>query len=326
MSERLWRLTPPRPPSEIRAEDVWAVLGVTPEVLSEPSAMWLLLRAALVVYGEGEGGPIHEALADARLCALFGVTSFEAGSFVPALREMLEEKPPAWGEGLEDFQIKVTSTLAHGVVHSGWMRDHAPSVNLVGDTVTFNGNQHHHELPPVQHPRIVVDYGPGLGIRFIQREHFVACTNGRPFHYIPITKSSFPQQFGVFYLMQLYGDEAVSEYLSRGFAVQRTDGILSASTAMLSHPARGHVDLIFCSGLQMAARPELEAGILNAFPLLGSGGTFLLRSQKQREPPESATIDDMLEIAYRAGFSEPRLFDSISANQKPVLTAIFTKR
>jgi hypothetical protein len=302
------------------------MLGVTQEVLAEPAATWLLLRAGVVVFSEGEGNPIHEALADAQLCALFGVTSFEEGSFVPALREMLGENPPAWREAKKDFQIKVTATFAHGVVHSGWMRDHLPSVNLVGDTVMFDGDQHRYELPPVRHARVVVDYGPGMGIRFIQREHFLACTSGRPFHYIPITKGSFLTQFAVFYLVELYGDDAVSAYLADGLAIQRDDGIPAATTAMLSSSVLGQVDLIFCSGLQMVARPDLEAGIVNAFPLLRSGGTLLIRSPKHREPPESSTIDDMLAIAYRAGFSAPRFFESISANRKPVGTAIFTKR
>ncbi len=76
----------------------------------------------------------------------------------------------------------------------------------------------------------------------------------------------------------------------------------------------------------MAARKELEAGVCNAFTLLRSGGTLLIRSQRRREPPESSTVDDMLAMAYRAGFSAPVPFESLSRNRKPVGTAIFMKR
>ena len=67
-----------------------------------------------------------------------------------------------------------------------------------------------------------------------------------------------------------------------------------------------------CSGLQLADRRELEAGIVNAFTLLRSGGVLLIRATKDRDPPESATADDMLATAYGTGFSEPLFFHSTS--------------
>lgn len=85
--------------------------------------------------------------------------------------------------------------------------------------------------------------------------------------------------------------------------------------------------MIFCSGLQNVDKGELRAGIVNAYPLLQDGGVFLLRSQKNREPTESSTIDDMLEIAFASGFSpqSAQFFHSISGKGKPVLTAILIK-
>ncbi len=153
----------------------------------------------MVVFYEGEVNPAHDELTDRRLRELFGATSFEEGYLLPALREMLEESPPAWREGLKDFSHKVAATLAHHVVHSGWMSHDLPSVNLVVDTVFFDGNSQRCELAPTRQPRIVVDYGPGIGERFILGEHFLACKAGRPFYYTPVTRSSFPNSFAVYY-------------------------------------------------------------------------------------------------------------------------------
>jgi len=82
-------------------------------------------------------------------------------------------------------------------------------------------------------------------------------------------------------------------------------------------------------GLQAIDRRELEAGIVNSSLLLRPGGVLLIRAVKERNPPESATADDMLAIAYQAGFSDPLLFHSV-ATPRPgegfaTLSAIFTK-
>ena len=82
----------------------------------------------------------------------------------------------------------------------------------------------------------------------------------------------------------------------------------------------------------MIDKQELRAGIVNAFTLLREGGILLIRSQKTREPAESSTVDDMLEIAYEAGFSPKaaRFFHSISGDvtlgkRTPTVSAILTK-
>jgi hypothetical protein len=54
-----------------------------------------------------------------------------------------------------------------------------------------------------------------------------------------------------------------------------------------------------------------------------------LQSQRIRDPESSSTIDDMLEIAYQAGFSakSARFFHSITGlnKQMPTMTALLRK-
>ena len=224
----------------------------------------------------------------------------------------------------------VAATLAQNVLHNGWMSHMGPSVNLLGDTLVFDANQHYYELPPSPGPRIVVDYGPGICERFILDEHIRACAAGRPFFYIPVTRGPFSNRFALSYLMQVHGDDVVKAYMAQGTFLGQEDGMLAATTRLLTSPVCGRVDLILCSGLQMAVREELEAGIVNAFPLLRRGGALLIRSQKQRDPPESSTVDDMLEMAYRAEFSAPRLFHSVAGDlligkRTEVVSAILIK-
>ena len=329
MSDRPWRLPPDRAADALSVQDLWAVLGATPELLADPEAMRLMVLSTIEVLCD-ECRALHPgAPADARLRELFGVASLGEGSFASALRDLLQAGHPAWRGVSETYQMSVAATLANRVLNEGWLSHTLPSVNLIDDRLMFDGNQHQYDLPPLREPRIVVDYGPGLGIRFMLEEHFRACAAGRPFYYFPVTLGPFPNQFGLCYLTLAHGQEAVSEYLARRMTFGQEDGILATTTRLLTNMS-GEVDVIFCSGLQDADKQELEAGIVNAFPLLRSGGTLLIRSQRHREPPESSTVGDMLAIAERAGFSAPRLFHSVggdllAAKRTAVVSAIFVK-
>ena len=117
-------------------------------------------------------------------------------------------------------------------------------------------------------------------------------------------------------------------YIRDGFFVQREDGILAASSE-LARTTSGVADLVLCSGLQDVEKHELRAGIVNAFTILGPDGILLIRSQRIRDPETSSTVDDMLEIAYEAGFSakSARFFHSIAGGKKqmPTMTALLRK-
>ena len=312
-----------------RVEELWEQLGVPPDLIWERDTQALLVPCAMEVFCDELKLPHPGVAADARLRALFGSQSFEEGSFGPVLRDVLAEDSLATRAAIEAFRALIAAILANWTVVGGLMSHVLPSTNLVSDTILFDGNQHRYELPPSSHARIVVDYGPGLGERFILQEHFRAVAADRPFFYLPVTKGPFVNHFAVRYLELLHGQDVVGQYLAKGYYLRQEDGILAATTRLIASAAAGQCDVIFCSGLQLVDRRELEAGIMNAFTLLRPGGVLLIRATKERNPPESSTAGDMLTTAYQAGFSEPLLFDSNVTprigERFPTLTAILVK-
>jgi hypothetical protein len=243
----------------------------------------------------------------------------------------LAEAPPTWRSEIEEFQWKLAEVLANWVVVQGIGRHILPSTNVVNDTLVFDANEHSYQLPSSPRPRVVVDYGPGLCERFILDEHIRALAEDRPFFYLPVTRGPFVNCYAVCCLMLTYGSDVVNRYLAAGCFLVQDDGMLAATSRLLSSSICGQTDVIFCSGLHLADKRELEAGIVNAFALLRPGGVLLIRAQKTRNPPESSTVDDMLAIAYRAGFAVPQhVFHSISGDPRlgkrtPTLSALLIK-
>lgn len=313
-----------------RIEKLWQQLGVPRDLVWERDTMALLITCAMEVFCDELKLPHPGVAVDTRLHALFGRQSFEEGSFRDALRNVLGQDSLETQRAVEEFRSFVAEVLANWTMRGGVMSYVLPSTNLVNGTLFFDGNQYSHELRPSPHPRIVVDYGPGLGERFILHEHFGAVAAGRPFFYLPVTTGPFVNHFALRCLELSYGQDRVGQYLAKGFYLRQEDGMLAATTRLLASSLCGQCDVIFCSGLQLADKRELEAGIVNAFAILRSGGVLLIRATKERDPPESSTADDMLAIAYRAGFSNPLLFHSMTTPRPgahfPTLTAILTKR
>lgn len=312
----------------LRIEELLQQLGVPHELMWDTETQTLLISCAMEIFCDEVKLPHPGAVVDARLRALFGRQSFEEGFFRPALLKTLAERSSANEPAIKALQGLFATILARWAL-SGRMSYHLPSTNLVGDTLFFDGNEHSYELSRSSRPRTVVDYGPGVGERFILHEHFRAVAAGRPFFYLPVTKGSFVNQFALRYLDMLHGQEELNRYLAKNFYLPQEDGILAATTRMRASSLSGQCDVILCSGLQMIDRRELEAGIVNSSLLLRPGGVLLIRATKERNPPESATADDMLAIAYQAGFSDPLLFNSV-ATPRPgerfaTLSAIMTR-
>jgi hypothetical protein len=321
-----WKKPPQCPEDRVTVGDICELLGV-PREIAVSAFQRHIYSPALVVFNDDETAAFHrEPLTDPALRELFGEINCSEGSFQPALRKMMQECHPGWRKGLAKFQAKVAITCVASIVKNGEFNWHAASTNLVDDTLLFDANQHSYKLPPLSRPRVLIDYGPGLGGRFVMKEHLNALAKGRPFVYVPITRGPFITTFLISYVSTLMTQESMSVYMNNGFFVPREEGI-GAATSYLVRAAPGQADVIFCSGLQNVDKGELRAGIVNAYPLLRDGGVFLLRSQKNREPAESSTIDDMLEIAFVSGFSpqSAQFFYSISGKGKPVLTAILIK-
>lgn len=316
--------------SDVRSlEELWQQLGIPRDLLWAPDTLLLVTSCAMELFCDEISLPHPGAAGDARLRALFGYRSFEEGSFRRALQRVLAENSPAMQPALQAFRLLMARTLAAATVR-GSMSHVLPSTNLVNDTLMFDGNQHSYELPPSSHPRVVVDYGPGLNERFIVAEHDRAVTAGRPFFYLPVTQGPFVNDFAMACLALARGTAAVDQYVAQGFYLRQEDGILAATSRLLASPLRAQCDVIFCSGLQLVDRRELEAGIVNAFTLLRPGGMLLIRSLKERNPPHAATTYDMLATAHAAGFADPSYFHSIATPRMgesfPTLTAILTKR
>jgi hypothetical protein len=311
-------------------EELWLQLGVPRDLLRDRDTLALLIPCAMEVFCDELKLPHPGTADDARLHALFGRQHFWEGSFRQALRGVLAESSLANRPGIEAFRTMVAGILANWTVAGGLMNHLLPSTNLVNDTLWFDGNQHSLELLPSSRPRIVVDYGPGIGERFILEEHFRAVAAGRPFFYLPVTQGPFVNHFAVVCLERIHGADIVDQYLARAFYLRQEDGMLAATTRLVASSVCGQCDVIFCSGLQLADRGEFEAGIVNAFTLLRPGGVLLIRASKDRDPPESSTAEDMLAMAYRAGFSEPLLFHATTTprigEHFRTLTAILTRR
>ncbi len=326
-----WKNPPTCPEDRVTAEDICVLLGV-PREIAVSHFPGYIYSAALDVCSDGEVMSRHqEPVTDPVLRKLFGETRYSEGSFQPALKKMMQEGHPGWQKGLAELQTRVAISCAVSVVKNGAFNWQVASANLVDDTLLFDANQHSYPLPPLSRPRVLLDYGPGLGGRFVMKEHLNALAKGRPFVYVPIALGSFIPTFLVSYVSTLMTKESMSIYMNNGFFVPKHEGI-RAVTNYFTQAAPGQADVIFCSSLQMVDKQELKAGIENAYPLLQDGGVLLLRSQKTREPAESSTIDDMLEIAFASGFSpqSARFFDSISGDPRlgkatPTLSAILTK-
>jgi hypothetical protein len=323
-----WKKPPQCPEDRVTPEDICVLLGVPREIAVSHSQKYIY-SAALDIFSDDEVASLHrEPVTDPILRNLFGETKYSQGSFQPALRKMMQECHPGWQKGLGTFQANIAISCAVNVVKNGAFNWQAASANLVDDTLLFDANQHSYPLPPLSRPRILIDYGPGLSGRFVMKEHLNALAKGRPFVYAPIARGSFIPTFLVSYVSTLMTKESMSIYMNNGFFAPKHEGI-RAVTNYFIQAAPGQADVIFCSSLQMVDKQELRAGIENAYPLLRDGGVLLLRSQKTREPAESSTIDDMLDIAFASGFSSQsaRYFHSISGGGKatPTLSAILIK-
>ena len=269
-------------------------------------------------------------LIDRVLSKLFGENTYSEGSFQQSLRKMMKECHAGWQPGLAAFQMKVACECAAHVI-SGAFSNHIASANLINDTLAFDANQHSYPLPPLQRPRVVLDYGPGLCGRFVMQEHLNALAKGKPYVYVPITKGCFISAFLISFISTRMTKDSMHLYMNNGFFVAREEGIRTATNSFVKSMP-GKADVIFCSGLQMVDKEELRAGIVNAFTLLQPGGVLLIRSQKLREPAESSTVDDMLDIAYEAGFSrkQAHFYESISGDtllgkRTQTVSAILTK-
>jgi hypothetical protein len=130
------------------------------------------------------------------------------------------------------------------------------------------------------------------------------------------------------FLSMIMSEHFSESYMRSGFLVANATGILAASSGM-ARTSPGAADLVLCSGLQDVEKQALRAGIENAFTILRPDGMLMVRSQRIRDPESSSTIDDMLEIAYQAGFSakSARFFHSITGlnKQMPTMTALLRK-
>lgn len=315
-------------PDSLRIEELLQQLGVPRELIWDTETQTLLICCAMEIFCDEVKLPHPGAVVDARLRALFGRQSFEEGSFRQALLKTLAESSSANEPAINALQDLFATILARWAL-SGRMSYHLPSTNLVDDTLFFDGNEHSHELSRSLRPRTVVDYGPGVGERFILQEHYRAVAAGRPFFYLPVTKGAFVNKFALRYLELLHGQEDLRVYLAKNFYLPQEDGIMAATTRLGASSLSGQCDVVLCSGLQMIDRRELEAGIVNSSLLLRPGGVLLIRAVKERKPPESATADDMLAIAYQAGFSDPLLFHSVTTPRPgesfATLSAILTR-
>ena len=313
-------------------EDICELLGAPREFATLENFQKYIFPCALAVCSHDEVARLHPGnFEDAKLGELFGEHSYSEGTFQPALRAILKESPAAWRKGLAAFEMQAACACAADIMISPGWSSHAASTTLMNDTLLFDANQHSYDLPPVSHSRIVIDYGPGLQGKFLVREHLNALAQGRPFVYVPVTKGCFIAAFLISFASTLMTKDSMAVYMNNGFFVPQEDGILFATNRFVVS-APGTVDVIFCSGLQLVDKVELRAGIVNAFTLLRSGGILLIRSQRTRDPEDSSTVDDMLEIAYEAGFSAKttRFFHSISGDSRlgkatPTVSAILTK-
>jgi len=328
MFDRPWN-RPPVHPDQVNAQGICDLLGVPAEIDGESIFASYVYPCALEVCTDNELRVSHpQNLSDPKLVELFGGRSYSEGSFQPALRAMLEEFPPPWQRGLIDFQTAMACLLVADFVTVKRLSFITPSVRLANDTLLFDSDQHSVDLPPLERQRVVIDYGPGTNSRFIIQEHVEALIQERPFIYVPVTRGSFISIFMAMVAATLMPREALDSYIRSGFFVQREDGILAASSD-LAHAWPGVVDLVLCSGLQDVDKHALRAGIVNALTLLRPDGILLIRSQRIRDPEDSSTVDDMLEIAYEAGFSKEsaRFFDSIAGikKQMPTMTALLRK-
>lgn len=324
-----WKKPPKCPEDQVTAEDICELLGVPREIAVSQFHKYVYPSAIAVCSDDELASLPGETISDPTLRRLFGQNSYSEGSFQPSLRNMMQECHAGWQKGLSGFQMKVAVMCA--AVAKGALTWQAVSANLVDDTLLFDANQHSYPLPPLSRPRVLIDYGPGLCGRFVVKEHLNALAKGRPYVYVPVTKGCFVTAFLIGFASTLMTKESMAVYMNNGFFAPHEGGIRAATNSFIqSAPAQ--VDVIFCSGLQMINKQELRAGIENAFILLRDGGILLIRSQKTREPSESSTVSDMLEIAYASGFSAKasRVFDSISGDPRlgkatPTLSAILTK-
>lgn len=325
-----WKKPPKCQEDQVTAEDIFELLGV-PHAIAVSQFYNHICRSAVAVCSDDELVCLPgEAISDTTLRRLFGENSYSEGSFQSSLRKMMEEYHPGWQKGLQAFQAKIAVAWAAQVA-KGALAWQVASTNLVDDTLLFDANLHSYSLPPLSRPRVLMDYGPGLGGRFVIREHINAQAKGRPFIYVPVTNGYFIPAFLLGFASTLMTKESMAVYMNNGLFAAEDKGI-RAATNRLIQVAPAQVDVIFCSGLQMINKQELRAGIENAFTLLRDGGILLIRSQRNREPAESSTVDDMLEIAYASGFSRKtsRFFESISGDPRlgkttPTLAAILTK-
>ena len=327
MFDRPWDKPPLHPEKQATADGICELLGVPEKIQGIPSYPYYVYPCALEVCVDRELYFRHpQNFSEAKLIELFGRQNYNEGSFQPALRAMIEESPPAWQRGLEDFQKKVAYSLVSNLLHVKQFSIYGPSVRLARDTLLFD--QHSVELPPLQRPRVVVDYGPGINSRFMLQEHVEALQQGRPFTYVPIAKGCFINFFMGIFLSMLMTPEASENYMRRRFLFSSEAGILTASSNM-ARTSPGAADLVLCSGLQDVEKQALRAGIENAFTILRPDGILMVRSQRIRDPESSSTVDDMLEIAYQAGFSakSARFFHSMAGlnNHMPTMTALLRK-
>ena len=327
MFDRPWDKPPLHPEKQATADGICELLGVPEKIQGIPSYPYYVYPCALEVCVDRELYFRHpQNFSEAKLIELFGRQNYNEGSFQPALRAMIEESPPAWQRGLEDFQKKVAYSLVSNLLHVKQFSIYGPSVRLVRDTLLFD--QHSVELPPLRRPRVIIDYGPGINSRFMLREHVEALQQGRPFTYVPIAKGCFINFFMGIFLSMLMTPEASESYMRSRFLFSSEAGILAASSNM-ARTSPGAADLVLCSGLQDVEKQALRAGIENAFTILRPDGILMVRSQRIRDPESSSTVDDMLEIAYQAGFSakSARFFHSITGlnKQMPTMTALLRK-
>lgn len=326
-----WKKPPKCPENQVTADDVCELLGVPREITASFFQKYIY-PAAMAVCSDDEVAYLRrEKIPDGILRELFGENGYGEGSFQPSLRAMMQECHAGWQMGLAAFQTKVACACVAHIVTGGAFSTQAVSANLVDDILLFDANQHSYPLPSLSRPRILIDYGPGLCGRFVVKEHLNALAKGRPYVYIPVSKGPFISAFLISFASTLMTKDSMAIYMNNGFFTPRDEGIRSATNSFIKS-APGRADVIFCSGLQMIDKQELRAGIMNAFTLLRDGGILLIRSQKTREPAESSTVDDMLEIAYEAGFSSnaTHFFHSISGDvtlgkRTPTVSAILTK-
>jgi hypothetical protein len=304
------------------------------------------------VYTDGELQTHHAPFKERRLVEWFGSRDFGEGRFVKELSALRDGKRRMDGVDIVPLQDIYTAMLAsnlatgEGPLPAGDLAKSVPSpVRIEGDKLYFGGNYGQGEYcEQLNRPvNSVLSLEPGIrAIHIIDEQLRLSLTNPISiFQYATISSYPFIARLLPHYLLcrskQLTGSETLALTLEKQELYRSIQGEITDVTQNLieGHQQRNQpyefLDLVLYTSY-LPSRLEVASArqaMKNVYRLLRPGGALLIGFPLIDAAPGNASITDLMDAAFSAGFLQEKarahIGTSNMANARIPLFTLFVK-